>query len=356
MKNPKEIAPLNVRVLSIDVGARTQDILLYDNSYESAFKLILPSPTLILANEVKKSTEKGEDVLILGVTMGGGALNNAIYNHILNGLKVFMTKEAAYTVRDDLDVVKERGIEIIGKKEVRRLIGNGITQLESKDVDRKALKMSLKNYGFDLNPEIIAVGVEDHGIAQKGQSDRQCRFEHFGNYIPTNIADFGFIEPPQFYSRMRGVKETLNTDFPDAQHIIMDSKIAAIFGGYNFSAKEKAIAVDLGNGHTTVASIEEEQITGIFEHHTGMLSPSKIENYIKKFAQGILTNKVVFEDGGHGCFISKPIGKEDIIATGPKRKILSASGLNVEFMNPFGDTMITGNVGLTECAKRKFLR
>jgi uncharacterized protein (DUF1786 family) len=153
---------------------------------------------------------------------------------------------------------------------------------------------------------------------------------------------------------MSAVKRTLNADFPDANHMIMDSKIAAMFGGFYASARKKAIAVDVGNGHITVASMEEEQITGLFEHHSSMLSHKKIEHFITKFSKGTLTNKDIFDDGGHGCWIAKPIGPVEIIATGPKRDVLKNSGLNITYLDPFGDTMITGNVGLTEGAKRKF--
>ena len=112
----------------------------------------------------------------------------------------------------------------------------------------------------------------------------------------------------------------------------------------------------LGNGHITAATIEDEKITGLFEHHTGMLSRGKIEILLKKFIIGKLTNKEIYDDGGHGCCIAKPIGDVDIIATGPKRNILLGSELNIDFVNPYGDTMITGNVGLTECVKKKFYR
>ncbi len=114
---PKTISELKVQILSIDVGARTQDILLYNDSYETSFKLILPSPTLIHANAVKKFTGRKEHILVTGETMGGGTFNHALYNHISKGLKVYMTKRAAYTVRDDLEVVKKKGIKIISDGE-----------------------------------------------------------------------------------------------------------------------------------------------------------------------------------------------------------------------------------------------
>jgi uncharacterized protein (DUF1786 family) len=356
MKQPdKKTKDLKIRIVSIDVGAWTQDILLYNDSYESAFKLILPSPTLILANKVRKSTNEGKHIVVTGEIMGGGPFNHALYNHISSGFDVYMTENAARTVRDDLDIVKEKGIKVTWEKEASELMENGMEHIETKDIDKAALESSLRNFGFDFHPEIVAVGVEDHGVAPKGESDRVRRFHHFNNFIPAGISDFGFSEPPSFYSRMMGVKRTLNAEFPDSKYLIMDSKIAAMFGGLFGSGKKNAVTMDVGNGHITVASIEDEKITGLFEHHTGMLTREKIEILVRKFSQGDLTNKEVYDDGGHGCCIAKPIGDADIIATGPKRNILLGSELEIEFVNPYGDTMISGNVGLTECAKKKYI-
>lgn len=347
----KDFEQLSVRILSIDIGARTQDVLLYNDSYEDAFKLILPSPTLILANIVKKYTERGMNILVTGETMGGGAFNHALYHHLGKGLEVYMTEKAAFSVRDDLDVVKKKGIQVVNEDEAKEINEKGVPEIVARDLDKEALDSIFKNFGFDLKPEIIAIGTEDHGIAKKGQNDRVCRFEHFREFIPGDISDFGYVDPPDFYSRMNGVKRTLNSDFPDVNHIIMDSKIAAIFGGIHASNQEKGIIADIGNGHTTVASFDNGQITGLFEHHTNGLNKEKLEYFIKNFGRGDLTNEEVFDDGGHGCFISEPIGEVKMVATGPQREILLKSDMSVTFLDPFGDTMITGNVGLTECAK-----
>lgn len=347
----KDFEKLNVRIFSIDIGARTQDILLYNDSYQNAFKLILPSPTLILANIVRKYTEKGTNILVTGETMGGGAFNHALYHHLSKGLDIYMSERAAFSVRDDLEVVKKKGIQVINDDEVKEIKENGIPEIETKDINKVALDSIFNNLAIEFKPEIIAIGAEDHGVAKKGQNDRVCRFEHFKEFIPGDIKKFGYVNPPDYYSRMMGVKRTLESDFPDVKHIIMDSKIAAIFGSIHASGLEKGIIADIGNGHTTVASFENGMITGLFEHHTNGLTREKLEYFINNFGKGDLTNKEVFDDGGHGCFISEPIGDVKILATGPQRNILLKSDFSITFLDPYGDTMITGNVGLTECAK-----
>jgi len=45
-----------MKILSIDVGSGTQDIMLYDSeeSIENSPKMVLPSPTRIIAERIRK--------------------------------------------------------------------------------------------------------------------------------------------------------------------------------------------------------------------------------------------------------------------------------------------------------------
>src|ERR1700730_9298508 len=63
-----------IRVLAVDVGTGTQDILLFESgkTIENCFKMVMPSPTVIIAERIKRATEQGQPILLTGVTMGGG--------------------------------------------------------------------------------------------------------------------------------------------------------------------------------------------------------------------------------------------------------------------------------------------
>jgi uncharacterized protein (DUF1786 family) len=350
-----EFNEINTSILSLDISAYTQNILLF-NSYDYYYKLHLPSPSLILANRIKKFTNEKKHVVLSGETMGGGAINLALFDHIKAGLKVYMTSRAAMTVRDNLTEVKKKGINIIEEEEVEQFRSNEEFEILSTwDINRHLLESTLTNYNINLNPEIVTIAVEDHGIAKTGQTDREGRFEYFREVIPNNISRFCYPSPPDFYSRMMAVKRTLNSEFPDAKHLIMDSKIAAMYGALKSAGEKSAITIDAGIGHTIVALFEDENITGLFEHHTRFLEPVKLRKLIYKFQAGELTNDEIVSDGGHGCYINNPITNNiPIIATGPMRKLFEGSGLNVEFEYPIGDIMSTRNVGLIECAKKIF--
>lgn len=351
----KFIEDLDVKILASDVGAFTQDIVFWTGTYERSFKMILPSPTVILAEKVTILTKEKKDIVFTGETMGGGPLNRSIQEHIAAGLKVYMTEKSARTFRDDLDLVKSSGIAIIEESGVEDLrVEDNTEVLVTGDLDVESIRSAAGMFGLRFEPEVVAMGVEDHGTHTDKKSDREIRFDIFESHIPSGIEKFGFEEPPEYFTRMVGVKNTLSAEFPESKHLVMDSKIAAVFGAAFGKDEDKLIVVDVGNGHTTAGSFEKGVLTGLFEHHTHMLTADKITSILKDFADGTLTNEEIFNDGGHGCYISKPVEKADIVVTGPMRSHLFEETDNVKFVNPSGDVMITGNVGLIECARKKY--
>ena len=60
-------------LLAIDVGAGTQDILLYDEEIplEGSTKMVLPSQTVLVGNRINRARLAGKDVFLRGPTMGG---------------------------------------------------------------------------------------------------------------------------------------------------------------------------------------------------------------------------------------------------------------------------------------------
>src|SRR5512138_832636 len=99
-------------LLAIDVGAGTQDILLYreDIPLEGSTKMVLPSQTIIVGGRIEQARAKGKDIFLRGPTMGGGASTAAIRWHLAAGLKVYATPLAAATINDNLERVKALGV------------------------------------------------------------------------------------------------------------------------------------------------------------------------------------------------------------------------------------------------------
>ncbi len=335
-----------LRIFSIDIGMGTQDILVYDSTKnpENNIKMVFPSPTRILASKVMRSNS---NLFIKGVTMGGGPFAFALKKHLERGFRVAMQREAAYTVRDDLNQVKELGIEIAEEPPF-----DDYTVIETRDVDMEFFRRILEPIGEDFNFDYIGVAVQDHGRAPPGESDRVFRFRNLKELMERgkSYLELGYNEPPEYYTRMQGVMKTLKSY--KGKVFISDSKLAAIVGALHGIEERPAIAIDIGNGHTLIALVgEDDRVLGLLEHHTGLLNKEKLEELIKRFANGDVTNEEIYNDSGHGCHIVEGVGIEQIkriLATGPNRGMLENSSLGVEFANPIGDVMMTGTIGLVD--------
>lgn len=205
---------------------------------------------------------------------------------------------------------------------------------------------------MNVDFDIIAIAVQDHGY-NKNMSDRDFRFEKIREKLAEPIEPymFGFISPvPEYYSRMKPVESSLEKEGLTLKPIIMDTKFASICGMCNDDiAKdlESYIVVDIGNGHTIAASIENGKIQGLFEHHTRQLDSLKLKKYIDKLANGKITNDEIYNDGGHGAHVINPISKIDkVIVTGPNRNLIEKTELDYHYACPGGDVMMTSTIGL----------
>lgn len=330
-------------IFAIDVGSGTQDILVTDPKMKGIkAKIVMPAPTRLFAAKIRSSDN---DVFCDGYTMGGGALTGALMDHAEKH-RVVMTEEAARTVRDDLDQVRERGIEIGDES----LIAGDHAMYTLMDVNMDSFRSAFEMMNYTLpGPEdlVIAVAVQDHGSAPRGVSDREFRFDQIGSKIKkgATFKDFIITEKTPVYTRASAVIQSLR-DRGYMNILIMDTKIAGIFGGL-YGEELPAIVMDVGNGHTTAASIAADgSIVGVFEHHTASLTPDKMRDYIERLASGTLTNKEVFDDEGHGAYIREPISPKSIIATGPRRDKALKTGLSIKYATPLDDVYMVGPVGM----------
>lgn len=336
-----------MQVLAIDVGMGTQDILLYDSNLriENCVKMVLPSRTNIVAKEIMAATRKRRDIVLVGGVMGGGPCSSAVRKHIASRLKVYSTEEAAKTLHDNLERVRELGVTIIGEEEAEK---TEAIKIEMKDLDLCALEKAFGLFGIDL-PGDFAVAVQDHGYAPE-KSNRVFRFEYFRKILDDGgkLDMFAYKDIPNHLTRMQSVKDSL----PGKDVLFMDTGPAAIRGALlDHRAAGVGIVLNIGNYHTLGAVVSEKRILGLFEHHTFQVDRAKLEDYVRRLADGTLTFSEVYQDGGHGCYMREAPGFENIeafLVTGPNRDILRSSKLDLTFAAPFGDMMLTGCFGLVD--------
>ncbi len=354
-----------MNILTVDVGTGTQDIYLYHSGVdpENGFKLVVPSPTMMVYRRIQEATRNGEPVVLTGVTMGGGPSFWAARDHAQAGFPVFATPDAARSFNDDLDVAREKGIKIISEDEVAGLPDNYI-QVELRDFDFQAIARALGEFGVSLHSlDAAAVAVFDHGNAPPDVSDRQFRFDYLadrlrervriGEHSPLSRLAFRRDEVPQDMTRLQAVVDSAGD--VDAPLLVMDTAPAAILGAAQdprVRKRSRVMITNVGNFHTLAFRLGEDGVEGVFEHHTGFLDLPKLEGLLRDLASGTLTHDEVFGDQGHGALVYDPRplefgeGDFDIAVTGPRQNMMRKSSLRPYFVSPFGDMMIVGCVGL----------
>jgi len=338
-------------ILAVDVGAGTQDILLFEEGLriENSAKMVMPSQTAIVGKRIDGARLRGRDVFLAGTTMGGGASTRAVKRHLEAGLEVFASPKAALTIHDDLEKAKKLGIRIVEEAPSEAEV------VEMGDLDIPAMKATFKSFGLEM-PGEVAVAVQDHGFSPD-RSNRMVRFEEMAKVLDSggDLRSFVHLDPPPLFNRMVAVKEIL--DSFGLRPIIMDTGPAAIFGAIlDPRYAEPALVLNAGNGHTIGAVVAEGKITALFEHHTSALTADKLLHFSKRLCDGTITNREVFEDGGHGAHVVEAPGAGEIrsvMVTGPNRERFLGSSLlgrvgPVISAAPGGDMMIAGCLGLVE--------
>jgi uncharacterized protein (DUF1786 family) len=364
-----------MKILTVDIGTGTQDIFLYDSNLdlENGFKLILPSPTMMIHRRVKQALVTRTPILLTGHQMGGGPSAWAIEEAARSGIPVYMTPSAATTLNDELEKVEALGIQIVGEEEAQNLKSK-VEGLELKDFDFQLLSKTFADYGVSLHDlEAIAVAVFDHGNAPAGVSDRQFRFDYLDERIraTNSLAAFAYLSEdiPRIMTRLQSVADSAG-ELP-CPLVVMDTAPAAVLGaGFDstVATRKQKIICNVGNFHTLAFRLGEQGIEGVFEHHTGEIDLSKLEALLQRLADSSLRHEDVFNDMGHGALMysQEPFvfGKDDfdVVVTGPRRSLFKRMDdgsltinhplsmvqgpLRPYFAVPFGDMMIAGCFGL----------
>lgn len=341
-----------MRILCVDVGTGTQDVLVWDSeqALENCVQLVLPSPTMIVAEAIRAATAAREPVLLSGTVQGGGPCMWAAEDHLRAGLAVYATPAAARTFDDELDKVAALGVRLVSDDEAMAL--SGARRIVLRDLYLDRLLATLDAFGAPTRLDAVAVAVFDHGNAPPGVSDRTFRFEYIAETVnaPTGLAAFAFTREaiPARLTRMAAVATSVDPALP---LLVMDTGPAAVLGALeDRTVRETASALvaNLGNFHTLAFHLVEGRVAGLFEHHTGELSQAELEHYLERLAAGTLTNAEVFDDMGHGALIADAAAPPptQLAVTGPRRGLLAGSHLAPYLAVPHGAMMLAGCYGL----------
>jgi len=292
------------------------------------------------------------NLYLQGDTIGGGSLTGAILGHLKKGYRVVMDESSAYSIRNDLDEVRSMGIEVAVEPP-----SGGYHKLDIQEIDLDLYRNFLLKFGEDLNVDVIAVAIQDHGVAPKHVSDRVFRFQTMEAMLreDNRAESFHFVEHaiPGYYLRMRSAVRAIRRT-SSIPVLVMDTAFSAVLGCME-EIRGPSLVANAGNGHTIAALIIDRRIEGLYEHHTHELTPEKLERDLMRFIHGELTRQEVLDAKGHGVITLKRFrGEVSVIVTGPHRDLFKGTSLKFIYAAPGGNTMMTGPMGLVRAALFRF--
>ncbi|WP_456325118.1 DUF1786 domain-containing protein [Desulfonauticus submarinus] len=329
-----------MNILCLDIGSGTQDVLYFQEGVEieNCPKFILPSPAMQIATQIRNLTAKQKDIFLYGKNMGGG-YKFALFEHLKAGFKVFVAKDAYFSLADDLEKVKKMGIEIVENPP------KGAAPIYLTDFSPSFWQTFLNVLNLDY-PDIILACAQDHGFFPH-KSNRKGRFELWKKFISqnNNIYSLLYDFPPIELNRLFSLRQSIG------QGLVADTGVCAILGAM-FDSKIEELQeqqgiciVNIGNSHVLGFLVYKSEVYGVYEHHTRLRTGEQIWEDIQLFKKGKLKNEDVFSSNGHGCvLIDLPVDFGPIFVLGPRRAKLSQ--FDVEFLCPGGDMMLAGCFGL----------
>jgi uncharacterized protein (DUF1786 family) len=339
------VAKPGMTLLAVDIGRGTQDVLVYDPGLpvENCTKMVLPSPTVVVARRIREAGERERDIFLDGYTMGGGDSVQAVSEQLRKGLSVFASEPAALTIHDSLEKVRSLGVQIVSSQPP------GTTLIRTTDYMEAELRVALRAFGVPY-PADLAFAVQDHGFSP-AESNRLHRFRVMGNLLEEGdwqIRALARDPPLPTMTRMAA----LRAQAPGA--LVIDTGPAALLGALcdpwvKEKAREGVTLVNAGNAHTFCVNLHGEEVCGILEHHTHSLDRDHLLSLVGKLREGTLTNEEVFSEGGHGAKVHRAHPSRYLAVTGPNRKGILPDAYQAA---PYGDMMLTGCFGLVRAWRK----
>jgi uncharacterized protein (DUF1786 family) len=353
-----------MKILAVDMGTGTQDILLFDSAgaVENSIKMVMPSATQIAAARIRRATAASRALLLTGEIQGGGPCHWALEDHLRAGGAAYATPEAAQTFDDDLEQVEKMGVSVVSDDEASKL--RDVERVVLRDLDLGAIRAALG--AFDIAPEFdgLALGCLDHGAAPPGYSDRLFRFDHLRRVVggTNDLKAFAMLpdELPEYLTRARTMMASAQQEEGDAPMVFLDTGPAAALGALQdpqVAEADTQLVLNLGNMHALAFHLRGTKILSLYEHHTGEISAAQIEDFTERLIGGTLAHEDVFTTKGHGVFYAgdrpRTEGRPLLAVTGPQRGKIRGSRLQPYFATPHGDMMISGCFGLVQAFAAK---
>jgi len=348
-----------MKFLIIDIGAGTMDILYYDSALSTHYKAVVKSPVITIPEELSAVED---NILITGVEMGGGSMS-MILKEKAKMSEVIMSRSSSATVNHDIEKVCSTGVIVVEDEEAEDLKQSGkYIHIDISDLQQESIKKIVEGMGVPFSFDVLGLCAQDHGISAPGISHLDYRHNIFKEKLDSKPFPhemlYEYNDLPVTFNRLKSIAQRAK-QFPTNEIYVMDSGMAAILGGTLdpvAAQRKKLIVLDIATSHTVGAAFDEGELAGFFEYHTKDITMEILDRLIVDLANGRLEHKKILEQGGHGAYMRKSFGYENlelILSTGPKRALAYRSKLDIIPGAPLGDNMMTGTAGVLEAIRRK---
>jgi uncharacterized protein (DUF1786 family) len=347
------------RFLCIDIGAGTMDVLWFDTEAVHHYKAVVVSPVRTIA---ERAARLPGDLVVTGCEMGGGPVT-AVLRQRAETNEVVASVSAAATLHHDPEKVRSWGITVVEDKEAEKLRRRRRhAHLVLQDIEADRLERIVEGFGVPFEFDAVAVCVQDHGVPPSGMSHLDFRHRIYKERLDVqphpHVLLFSASEVPSVLNRLRSVARGAG-QLPTREVYVMDSGMAAIVGAAldpHAPADRPFVVLDVATSHTVCAAVAEGELAGVVEYHTRDITRERLEGLLEELVDGRIDHRRILAEGGHGAYIRKAVGRpalKTIIATGPKRRLVTGSRLPMIWGAPLGDNMMTGCLGLLESLRRR---
>jgi uncharacterized protein (DUF1786 family) len=347
------------KYLLVDIGAGTMDVLYFDDAGQQHYKAVVASPVLQVAKQIEAVPG---NLLVTGVEMGGGPVTRILRERAKTS-SVIISLSAAATLNHDTQRIQSWGIDVVADEDAeKRKKDAAYTHVPLADLDSRRLASIVEGLGVPFSFDVMGICAQDHGVPPRGVSHldyrHNCFVERLNNKPFPHTLLYAKDEVPRPMNRLRSIAKQA-ASIPAGEVYVMDSGMAAILGASRDAAalnKQNLVVLDVATSHTVGAALSGGKIAGFFEYHTHDINVQRLEELIRDLADGNLNHHQVLSEGGHGCYMRKAVGYDNldaIIATGPKRDIIDASEMPMLYGAPLGDNMMTGTLGLLEAIRKR---
>jgi uncharacterized protein (DUF1786 family) len=260
------------RILTVDVGAGTMDVLYLDTRRSEQFKAVARTSDVV------------------------------------------MSLSASPTVHHDLDRVRSAGIRVLedeAAEAMAREDSHSVIEFGDLSIDR--LREIVGGFDVPFSFDVVGICAQDHGVPSDGDSHLDHRHRHFRTVLDATPFPHAFLHhtedlPPDM-SRLRSIAESARS-VPADEVYIMDSGMAAILGASmdpRVQRRKNALVLDIATSHTVAAALQGEELIGFFEYHTADITLERLETLLVDLANGDLSHARILTEGGIPRSFSQPV-------------------------------------------------